>query len=1820
MSALTVAGGWGPKTSLDRVRNALVDGGYKPDMRRPDDFMALCPLHGERTGSFHVTWTHEQGGRVRLHCFGCPNDVTERELAEALGLGLVDLFDNPPPDRPFVRGASLPAPAVGRPSRARTAGKRRGKLGPLPARKAVAASKGRCTQHDLQLVTTYQYVDVTGALVQEVMRWTCKDCGSKEFTQRFTTADGSTVSRRPEDFVPVLYRLPEVVAAVDVGEPVFLVEGEKDADNGVDRLGVAATTNTGGARAFTTELAQPLRGASVYVVLDRDGAGWARGVHVHEVLTEVGAAEIHLLLPATTAAKSDLTDHVDAGHGRDDFLEVELDDVRVWDATARVEAPASTIRESLDEAQYHLQQAEEKKSRAPKAADEHRRFAERWCAESEIQWEKLEHAAATVAQTADGRGGEWAQEAVQLSEQLVVQSAAVVQETHRLISRPVPASVIARTQTTNARTAAAPVLEEHLDVAQDSNVVSFPSSIRGGGGEGGDGTGGEGERDENIERKEYAYLKGSIVQVKWSARRDGTSFRKYTELLNLDLHLDGREYVDNTDEVEDELLEALAVQAKQHAKISDERVVSHYLFSYTDPITRDRMQFRISEDRVRSGDFLEHLPVVGLKFDHTKTGKARIIEAVRSLSGDSTDVVQYRGTGWRLDRVHGWSYVHLGGLITAKGVKPGNQILTGALSRYLLPTPTDDAAELRRYFTEHSASFLDRFSPRVGAVLCGQMYCAPLERVPYSVVVQGSPGSRKSGLCALAMHHFGTAWDRNRATVSMTGNGSTLNSVRILAHQAKDAVVFFDDVTPGSNAAAAQARLGEYLQLLFNQEVRDRAERDGHGLRAGMLPHATGLFSSELLPKVGAGARRALLVPLQRDEINVQDLIELDAPASRMARATLMASYLSWAARDLPGTRRQLRAEIDTYTQSMHQAGRTNEEADTAGYLWAGWAMMTAFLQEVGAISADERIALLGRVHEGIFAALESASDPDSPMTVGQRLRELIASGLRQGVAHVTDVATDDAPSDEGLAIRLGWRRENLGPGFNSEPPKSKIVAQGRRVGYVNTGTDEVLLDSTSLEALIKAAASHLSEPFTMDAGTARRALHEVGVLKAQRDNGSGRWRYTMKRTISCETHATDSSRRAERYMTVLTLSSLLGDDDGNGDDTAPLPPPPAPLPPSDEGPVPHLPKNPTPPTGEAGDQSGTDEGPLVTAQESTDVNDTDSTALVVEILQEPQDCVHCDKPTRYALEEVPLHRHCWPEMLRRAEEAMRQHAAAVAAEPAPSAPGPAGQGEPVLTPPSPAAAEQVSDQPEQPQVPAAAVKAPAAVRSTQSRTASRSGRFTAAAAVLDIDLVYLPDGSTRPAPQIRHLGDVAQLAYDLNLGVQVVEPSRSVRGHTDPGVVVVTEEVAEQLGIRTRDLPRGDTKAKAFEENHIEHPALMDALSDGWHTQTPRSRPLAVKAWTKLWRADGSDGAYVSFIPLLSSTVRRGDATPAQIARRLGHYAHLMGANWRVNGGTVGVDLMKALRVKRREEFTVHEVPRIATAMINPEFNWTRPPSESLGETTMKYVHAYDRGGSHLAGVAGLELPVGEFVHHPEGTAFDPKLTGLWKITMPERPADWRYPDPLFAGVRERQTGWFTTPVIALAIELEHLDDSLEVLEAYVWPKRARVLDPWYSRIRDARAATDAAEDPDCTDEDLIAVRKMIKETYTRAIGLLNAHTISEGRDYYSPERYRHILGKARSNLDRRIVKIGIETGRWPLAVNSDTVLYASDEPDADKAWPGDPEHYGLGLGQFKPEGHGTEGPATGLLADQLPYLTGGRWDLEGKKLVCGEPKTGDE
>ena len=163
----------------------------------PDQLMARCPFHDDKTPSLSVT-----PSKGLWHCFGC--EISGDVIDFITRIEGVDFPQALARAADFAGIPSLPAPrksATSKATKPRTNG---------PANKAEPS----------RVVATYRYTDEHGELLYEVQR-----LEPKSFRQRRPDAKHGW-SWSLGDVRRVLYRLPQVTGA----EVVFVVEGERDVE------------------------------------------------------------------------------------------------------------------------------------------------------------------------------------------------------------------------------------------------------------------------------------------------------------------------------------------------------------------------------------------------------------------------------------------------------------------------------------------------------------------------------------------------------------------------------------------------------------------------------------------------------------------------------------------------------------------------------------------------------------------------------------------------------------------------------------------------------------------------------------------------------------------------------------------------------------------------------------------------------------------------------------------------------------------------------------------------------------------------------------------------------------------------------------------------------------------------------------------------------------------------------------------------------------------------------------------------------------------------------------------------------------------------------------------------------------------------------------------------------------------------------------------------------------------------------------------------------------------------------------------------------
>jgi len=278
---------------------------FKVTNQSKDSCMAYCPCHSDKKASLSIS-RDRAAGRTLLYCHaGC--DV--KDILSKVGLSLKDLFQE---EKPRER------------------------------------KKDR-------IEAIYKYTDSGGKLLFEKVRFR-----PKVFTQRrhidgavvwglgggryFETYPGSNEysmkersgasAREFSEVKPVLYNLPGVIKGVNGKETIYIVEGEKDADNLI-KHGLTATTNFDGAsksvdkQKWRKEYNEYFTGAYVVLLPDNDNPGRCHMMNIAKELKGIAKGIRMVELPVPQ--KEDVSYYLEEGHTIDDLLNLVKNTVQLGD-------------------------------------------------------------------------------------------------------------------------------------------------------------------------------------------------------------------------------------------------------------------------------------------------------------------------------------------------------------------------------------------------------------------------------------------------------------------------------------------------------------------------------------------------------------------------------------------------------------------------------------------------------------------------------------------------------------------------------------------------------------------------------------------------------------------------------------------------------------------------------------------------------------------------------------------------------------------------------------------------------------------------------------------------------------------------------------------------------------------------------------------------------------------------------------------------------------------------------------------------------------------------------------------------------------------------------------------------------------------------------------------------------------------------------------------------------------------------------------------------------------------------------------------------
>lgn len=155
----------------------------------------------------------------------------------------------------------------------------------------------------------YLYTDAEGHPLFRVMRRP-----GKQFRQHHWDG-GQWVSGVPEEIERVPYNLKDVVRATSVGEPLFLVEGEKDAETLIGQGKVGTCTPHGAGSWGRAEYAKWFKGAaSVTIIPDYDTPGLGYAMDAYD---SIAAEDIPVRVFLPPEEGLDYTDVVESGRTKE---------------------------------------------------------------------------------------------------------------------------------------------------------------------------------------------------------------------------------------------------------------------------------------------------------------------------------------------------------------------------------------------------------------------------------------------------------------------------------------------------------------------------------------------------------------------------------------------------------------------------------------------------------------------------------------------------------------------------------------------------------------------------------------------------------------------------------------------------------------------------------------------------------------------------------------------------------------------------------------------------------------------------------------------------------------------------------------------------------------------------------------------------------------------------------------------------------------------------------------------------------------------------------------------------------------------------------------------------------------------------------------------------------------------------------------------------------------------------------------------------------------------------------------------------------------
>ncbi|ACL69108.1 DUF3987 domain-containing protein [Halothermothrix orenii] len=236
----------------------------KVKKKGPDQWQARCPAHEDKVESLSVS---RGDNKINFHCHaGCSG----KDILRAMGLNWSDIYFDDEPGK-----------------------KKKSKV-----------------------VKEYIYRDENGRPLHKTLRTANKDFLQKRY-------ENGKWKWGLKGVRTVLYKLEEVKEAINNNDVVYLVEGEKDADN-LHKIGLTGTCNPLGAGKWKPGYTETLKGARVVILPDNDKPGKKHARNIAKELHGKAKLVKILELPGLDK-KEDVSDWLDKGGTKEKLLQLVKD-------------------------------------------------------------------------------------------------------------------------------------------------------------------------------------------------------------------------------------------------------------------------------------------------------------------------------------------------------------------------------------------------------------------------------------------------------------------------------------------------------------------------------------------------------------------------------------------------------------------------------------------------------------------------------------------------------------------------------------------------------------------------------------------------------------------------------------------------------------------------------------------------------------------------------------------------------------------------------------------------------------------------------------------------------------------------------------------------------------------------------------------------------------------------------------------------------------------------------------------------------------------------------------------------------------------------------------------------------------------------------------------------------------------------------------------------------------------------------------------------------------------------------------------------------